>query len=554
MNRKQIMEAAQKLPQYRQVVQLLQQQSAQMPLTAEALSQMIRMLEGALNNPDQYAEIRAAAIQDGIVDAEDMPEQYDKILLISLLAAFYGLEDAEKAKGFARGGLATASNMGRGGDTMLAHINPVEAMRLRQMGGSGAINPQTGLPEYGFLKKLFKAVVPIATMIFAPYLAPMLAPMMGAYAGIGAGALMGGLGSALSGGNFAKGAVMGGITGGAGDMLGQGIGKMSGLSAATSDYLGNALAGGVAGAADGRGFGTGAVMGAAGKYLGDTVSGMGAKMEPGAWATGVQNAGQNIGRGLTAGMDPKSAIVGGGLSALASNYFPKPGQSPGELAANAPGTANVAANDISKGMSADEFAKFAEGRTPSPLAQIGKGFNLSTALPLLALAGMSGAPAEVQAAVPQMSPEQKEYFNRPTVQLDWTRMGQDASRSGQSLTAYMAGNWPAVSSGRYNLPPGAPKPVGMARGGALNQIAQMQGEIQGDGDGRDDTVEARLSDGEYVFDAETVALLGDGSTSEGAKRLDQMRMNIRAHKGKVLAKGKISPDALSPLAYLKGVA
>jgi hypothetical protein len=46
-------------------------------------------------------------------------------------------------------------------------------------------------------------------------------------------------------------------------------------------------------------------------------------------------------------------------------------------------------------------------------------------------------------------------------------------------------------------------------------------------------------------------MLGDGSTKEGAKRLDGMRSALRAHKGKVLAKGKFSPNAKSPLAYLK---
>jgi hypothetical protein len=53
------------------------------------------------------------------------------------------------------------------------------------------------------------------------------------------------------------------------------------------------------------------------------------------------------------------------------------------------------------------------------------------------------------------------------------------------------------------------------------------------------------------MDAETVAMLGDGSTGEGARRLDQMRSALRAHKGKALARGKFSPNAKSPLAYLK---
>jgi hypothetical protein len=42
--------------------------------------------------------------------------------------------------------------MGRGGDTMLAHINPQEAALLRRLGGSATINPATGLPEYFKLK------------------------------------------------------------------------------------------------------------------------------------------------------------------------------------------------------------------------------------------------------------------------------------------------------------------------------------------------------------------------------------------------------------------
>jgi hypothetical protein len=37
---------------------------------------------------------------------------------------------------------------GRKGDKMLAHITPEEAQRLEDEGGSGTINPHTGLPEY----------------------------------------------------------------------------------------------------------------------------------------------------------------------------------------------------------------------------------------------------------------------------------------------------------------------------------------------------------------------------------------------------------------------
>lgn len=38
--------------------------------------------------------------------------------------------------------------LGRGKDTVLAHITPEEADLLRRLGGSGETNPQTGLPEF----------------------------------------------------------------------------------------------------------------------------------------------------------------------------------------------------------------------------------------------------------------------------------------------------------------------------------------------------------------------------------------------------------------------
>lgn len=76
------------------------------------------------------------------------------------------------------------------------------------------------------------------------------------------------------------------------------------------------------------------------------------------------------------------------------------------------------------------------------------------------------------------------------------------------------------------------------------------GGIQGPGSGREDLIDAKLSDGEWVADAETVALLGDGSTEEGIRRLEEMRRNLRSHKGQALAKGKFSPDAKTPEQYL----
>ena len=58
-------------------------------------------------------------------------------------------------------GLENAAEMlrqrGRGDDTILAHINPQEAGILKLMGGSGTINPYTGLPEFKSIRQYLKS-------------------------------------------------------------------------------------------------------------------------------------------------------------------------------------------------------------------------------------------------------------------------------------------------------------------------------------------------------------------------------------------------------------
>jgi hypothetical protein len=116
--------------------------------------------------------------------------------------------------------------MGRGGDTILAHINPQEAALLKRMGGSGTINPNTGLPEFLKVGKVFKPVTnvlkgvekavvrPIGDALkpilpYVQYVAPFI-PGVGPLAAAGLGAL----GSGFAGGggfNFKRG-LMGGMT------------------------------------------------------------------------------------------------------------------------------------------------------------------------------------------------------------------------------------------------------------------------------------------------------------------------------------------------------
>jgi hypothetical protein len=107
------------------------------------------------------------------------------------------------------------------------------------------------------------------------------------------------------------------------------------------------------------------------------------------------------------------------------------------------------------------------------------------------------------------------------------------------------------------------KPAAFARGGLAMSSPLMAASggktphkgshyVQGAGGGQDDLIDARLADGEYVFDADIVAALGDGSNKAGADKLDKMREAIRAHK-RSAPNDKIPPKAKSPLAYMKGI-
>jgi len=73
--------------------------------------------------------------------------------------------------------------------------------------------------------------------------------------------------------------------------------------------------------------------------------------------------------------------------------------------------------------------------------------------------------------------------------------------------------------------------------------------VKGKGDGQSDDIPAMLADGEFVWDADTVAQLGNGSSDAGAKFLDKFREAVRSHK-RSAPNDKIPPKAL-PLQYVK---
>lgn len=147
-------------------------------LSDEELSAFLETIEYLYEGGEaQYAKRLQEVISSGVLDTGDLPEEYDPEVLSSIGAVL--LEALRTRQGamaqepmppaqFARGGIAEAARMvaskGRYGDTMLAHITPEEARLLKSRGGSGTINPETGLPEF-FLKKAFKSIANVAKKV-----------------------------------------------------------------------------------------------------------------------------------------------------------------------------------------------------------------------------------------------------------------------------------------------------------------------------------------------------------------------------------------------------
>jgi len=129
---------------------------------------------------------------------------------------------------------------GRGKDSMLVHMTPREVQGLQALakakGGTLTINPETGLPEAGFLDQILPMVAMAAATYFtAGAAAPALA---GALTGVGgmsaataataggilggglAGAGVGAIGAGLQGQDVGRGALLGGLGGSIAGSLG----------------------------------------------------------------------------------------------------------------------------------------------------------------------------------------------------------------------------------------------------------------------------------------------------------------------------------------------
>jgi hypothetical protein len=167
-----------------------------------------------------------------------------------------------KPRAYKSGGLVAAAEAVKGspmaneyGDTELVHVNKYEMEKLREMWGEPGINPETGLPAYGWFGKLLGKVAKVAgTVILTPVLGPVgAAAAVEAASGVVRGDSIGqilkstGLAAATAAGAQIGGKVLPSLVGvsqGAGQAIGAGIGTFGG-QVATGASLKDAATSGV---------------------------------------------------------------------------------------------------------------------------------------------------------------------------------------------------------------------------------------------------------------------------------------------------------------------
>jgi hypothetical protein len=120
------------------------------------------------------------------------------------------------------------ASKGRGDDSVLIHMTPGEVGGLQALamahGGSLTVNPETGLPEAGFLKNILPTLVGLG--------ANLIAPGIGTAATLALGA---GTGAILNRGNPLMGALMGGVGAYGGMGLAGGINAAGTAAAAAAE-------------------------------------------------------------------------------------------------------------------------------------------------------------------------------------------------------------------------------------------------------------------------------------------------------------------------------
>ncbi len=428
---------------------------------------------------------------------------------------------------------------GRGRDKKLLHVSPRELQGLQAIakakGGSLTINPETGLPEAGFLEDILPMLaMGAATYFTAGAAAPMLmsaglgSTSAGILAGAGAGALIGGAGAAIQGQDVGKGALMGG--------------------------LGGALSGGM-----------GAYGGGA-----ETVAGTGINpnaavgIDPNAGLTqstqvGTQALSLNPQKGSA--IDPLAGIkppAGGG--SVPASYGVNANTPIQATTYGARDTASSILNAQPQSYSMAPPAPATPAAPAAPDAAASKGFfgDMSTAGKVGTVLGGTALVSALGNQDIPVTEEEKSRLARisPNFRAQGPVQPNPYYRPVYAAGGGGIGDIMLAQGGAYDDEPMGDG-GGMAAGGIASLGSYSDGGrmLKGPGDGMSDSIPAvigrkqpaRLADGEFVVPADVVSHLGNGSTDAGAKKLYAMMDKVRqARTGKKKQAPAINPNKAMP--------
>ena len=412
---------------------------------------------------------------------------------------------------------------GRGQDKKLVHVSPRELQGLQALakakGGSLTTNPDTGLPEAGFLEDILPMLaMGAATYFTAGAATPMLmsaglgSTSAGILAGAGAGALIGGGSAALTGGDVGKSALTGGIGGalsgamgaygGAEPVAGTGVNPNAGVSSGVGVDPN-------AGLAQSTQVGTQALN--LNPQTGAAIDPL-AGIQPQAGGAGLPPS-YNITPDATAQtasfgtLKPPATPTAQAPTAAKQGWWDS--MSPTGKAATAIGGAGLLSSMVGPDVPTYE-------EEPSKLKRISPNFR-----------------AQV--------PIQPNPYYRPVYAAGGGGIGDIMLAQGGAYTDEPMGDVEQMANG------------GIAALGAYSDGGRM---LKGPGDGMSDSIPAvigrkqpaRLDDGEFVVPADVVSHLGNGSTDAGAKKLYSMMDKVRqARTGKKKQAPAINPDRAMPV-------
>lgn len=386
---------------------------------------------------------------------------------------------------------------GKGEDTILAHINPLEAKMLKSIGGSGTINPDTGLPQFGLFNNPKKWMKSVAGGGLGAVIGNMLLPGVG---GVIGGALGGAAGSKVRGrkdvlGSALRGAGMGAAL----PTLAEGLGYLAGDLGARNmgqyftDYGNN------------------------NSVISSLDSLFGSGVNPVSTTNGIS--------GVSAGDESPTGLFGSSLFKKAGKFLNKP-QNLLALGVTASSLANRPKKQSAKSLAAEQkelekslrlSAEEMKEKEAYLLAeeQMRRRVARNKFLPEERLGAIE--PLYVKTATPDEYRRNRrwlEYYNNP----EFTGNPLPFKEGGYVKKADkpMHKN---IKSTEVIIEMGMP---------AMHGLGMFLG---GSSCGQDDQVHAILSDGEFVIPADVVAHLGDGNNNAGAKKLDEMIKNIRKSKG-----------------------